>query len=379
MQFAAIGVLGWEMTGSSTFLGYLIFAQLAPLGLLSLIGGGLADTVDRTKLITVTQLWQMAWTLVAGFLLVDGSIGELTLLAVVFLLGIGQGIYAPVFTATLPLLAGESNVAAAAALNSVQMNVARVVGPAIGGVLVTTVGFDELFFLSGISSLGIIIVLRKIDFPESASQARSLSEKVLGGWKVVASSPQVGRPIKAMAAFAFVCLPFVGQLPAIADRNLGIDADSVSYAVFYSSFGVGALVGASLVSTVLLRFDRSHLLRLCLSGFALSLWALSSVRSYELGVPVVFTVGLFYFMVPTILAIEWQSHVAAEIRGRVSAVWILAFGGVVPIANLLGGPIAEYTSLQTLLTTGAMGSMAIAAHFQFAEGPVVDERAVSAA
>ena len=116
MQNTTLGVLAWELTGSSAYLGLLIFATLAPLAVLSLVGGSLADTVDRRKLLLSTQVWQMAWSFVLAAMVVDNQIGEGALLALVFIIGLGQGIYAPAFVSILPTLAGPGNMPAAIAI-----------------------------------------------------------------------------------------------------------------------------------------------------------------------------------------------------------------------------------------------------------------------
>ena len=121
LQTAALGVLGWKISESSAYLGAIIFAQLGPLGILSLIGGSLADTADRRILLLVTQAWQMIWTFVLAFLLLDGDIGRGTLLLIVFVIGLGQGLYAPALTSVIPAIAGERNLSAAIALNSMQV------------------------------------------------------------------------------------------------------------------------------------------------------------------------------------------------------------------------------------------------------------------
>ncbi len=132
MQTAALGVLAWEISGSSKYLGAIIFANLGPLALLSLLGGSLADTGNRRRILFLTQVWQLAWTIVLAVNVADGEIGQKTLLLIVFIIGLGQGIYAPTFTSVIPELAGRKNLQAAVALNSMSMNGARVVGPALG-------------------------------------------------------------------------------------------------------------------------------------------------------------------------------------------------------------------------------------------------------
>ncbi len=378
MQFAALGVLGWELTESSSFLGYLIFAQLAPLGFLSLLGGSLADTANRKSLLMVTQAWQMLWTLMLAGLLIDGEINETTLLFFVFIIGLGQGLYAPAFTSVLPLIAGERNLQAAVALNSVQVNGARVIGPAIGGFLTSQFGFAEVFAINGFSYLAVIVVLARLDIPNPTAVTRSFSDRIFGGVRIARQAPQIGRPIRLMALFALFCLPFIGQLPAIAEVNLGVDSRSSTYGWFYATFGLGALVGAIAVGTVFLQFPRPLLIRLSLLGFALSLFWLRSIDDITLAYPAIFLVALFYFTIPTALATHWQEHADSSIRGRIAALWVLSFGGVVPIGNLVGGQIAARASLDVLLLVGVMSAVALSAFGRIAEGDVVDESILNA-
>lgn len=374
MQFAALGILGWELTESSAFLGYIIFAQLAPLGFLSLLGGSLADTANRRVLLISTQGWQMVWTFVLAALLIDGEIGQVALLVLVFIIGLGQGMYAPAFTSILPLVAGEENLQPAVALNSVQVNGARVIGPAIGGVLASSLGFAEVFAINALTYTIVIAVIWRMDFPEStASSAASWSDRIFGGFRIVRRAPQVGRPILLMAIFAFFCLPFLGQLPAIAELNLDIDSKSTEYAWFYAVFGLGALLGAILVGTILLRYRKDYIIRGALLGFSGSLAWLTELTDTTFAYVAIFLVALFYFTLPTVFATLWQEHVDATIRGRVAAIWVLSFGGVVPIANLIGGRLAEATSLASLMYIGVIAAGALGLFARVKTGPVVDE------
>jgi MFS family permease len=373
MQTIAVGVLGWEITGSNSFLGQLIFAQLIPMAFLSLIGGSLADTMNRRILLTITQIWQMGFTLLLAALLLDGEIARTTLLGLVFITGLGQGIYAPVFNSVLPTLVGRENLTAAVSLNSVQVNAARIIGPAIGGVLVARFGFSEVFFLNGITYLAVIAAVLVTHFPDPATIVRPLKDRLLGGFVVAWRAPQVGRPLVIMTAFSLFCLPFVGQLPAIAEEQLGIDAESTTYGYFYAVFGVGALFGALMVGTVLLDRSKAVITRLTLALFGLSLAGLGTATSAPPGFVMIFFVALFYFALPTTLNTLWQQHVNDSVRGRVAALWVLSFGGTVPIANLIAGQVVELTSLRAVMYFGAAAAATMAIVVRLPSGPVVGE------
>ena len=372
MQQAALGVLAWELTESPTFLGMIIFAQLAPMSLLSLLGGTLADSFDRRRLLLATQVWQMGWSFVLAALVMDDHIGQQALLGLVFIMGLGQGIFAPVFTSVVPTLVGKENLQAAVALNSMQINGSRVIGPALGGYLVSLLGFAPVFALNAASYLFVIWALWVTMMPKpQGTQGASLTDRIFGGFKVAGRAPQVGRPILLMSLFTFFCLPFIGQMPAIAELNLGIDSESSDYGLFYACFGLGALAGTTLVGTALLRADRQKVARGTLAAFAVALALLSQTSDASLGYAVIFAVGLFYFILPTTLATMWQEHINDEIRGRVSALWTLSFGGTIPIANLVAGPLVEATSLELVLLGGSVSALMLAIGVRLVSGPPV--------
>lgn len=359
MQTAALGVLGWELTESSAFIGAIIFSQLLPLGALSLLGGSLADTVDRRTLLLVCQGWQMLFTFVLAVLLIDGEIAPPLLLFVVFIIGLGQGLYAPALTSVIPAIAGEKNLSAAIALNSMQTNGTRIVGPAIGGFLVTKWGYAEVFAINAASYLFVLFAIYRATIPPGTGTSRSFKERLLGGFTVAFRAPQVGRPLLMMCLFTFFCLPFIGQLPAIADVNLGIDPKSTTYGWLYAMFGLGGLTGAFLIGTVFLRTPSSRIAPVTLAAFSASLAWLTLVRDIGWAFVAIYLVGLFYFSLPTALATAWQEHVDSSIRGRVAALWVLAFGGTIPFANIIAGPLIEVTSLTLVLLFGAAVALAL--------------------
>lgn len=373
MQSTAIGVLAWEISESPRYLGFLIFAQLGPLGILSLLGGSLADTADRRVLLIATQAWQMVWSFVLAAMVLDDTIGRGQLLWLVFVIGLGQGIYAPTFTSVLPSLAGPNNLRAAISLNSMQVNLARVAGPAIGGWMTAAFGFALVFAINAGMYLVVIGAIAVTQIPAAVATVRSLRDRVLGGFSIAARAPQVGRPLLLMCLFALFCLPFIGQLPALAELNLGIDTRSQTYGWFYAAFGAGAFAGTALVGTVLLQVKRSVLVRRSLIGFGLSLTWLASIADVRIGYVAIFFVGLFYLILPTTLSTVWQEHVDDSVRGRIAALWVLSFGGTVPFANLIAGQLIEWTSLRPVLYGGAAIAVLLGLLYRLKSGPVVGE------
>src|SRR3954454_23802669 len=148
-QNIALGVLGYQLTKSAGFVALLGFAQLGPLLALALVGGYLADVIDRRRLLIVMQLEQLIFSIVLAFIAHDPKNASHTALVVcVLIIGIGNALSGPALAALLPTLVPRRDLAGAVSLQSVQMNLARVIGPALGGVLLPFLHYDGLFALN---------------------------------------------------------------------------------------------------------------------------------------------------------------------------------------------------------------------------------------
>ena len=373
MQQVVLGVFAWELTASSTFLGLVIFAQMFPMLLLSIVGGSLADTVDRRRLLLGTQAWQAVWGVVLAWQIWDDEIGRTSLLILVFVIGVGQALYAPAFTAVLPSLVGRENLSAAISLNSAQVNGSRVIGPAIGAWLASQYGFSEVMLINAATYLFVIGALLVVTIPAVRSKPASMGDRYFGGFRIARRSRQVGLPLVTMATFAALCLPFIGQMPALAELNLGVDPDSTAYGLLYACFGVGALVGAISVGTALAQVPKPLVVRATLALFAVSLAVLSLLRTEEPAFVAIFFVGLFYFTMPVALSTFLQQHLADEVRGRVMSLWTLAFGGVISISNFAMGAIVDATSVTTVIFAGAVVAGLLAVFVRLEPGDVVGE------
>src|SRR4030095_16354320 len=145
MQMVVLGALAYDLTDSSTFVGLMVFAQLGPLLLLSMVGGVLADRVDRRRLLIGVTSTQLVLALVLAAIVAPDEPNKVALLAVVFAIGVGQAIYGPTYAALLPQLVDRRDLAGAVSLNSTQMNASRVIGPVIGAFLYALIGAPAVF------------------------------------------------------------------------------------------------------------------------------------------------------------------------------------------------------------------------------------------
>lgn len=365
MQSVTLGAYALELSGSPTFLSLVLFAQLGPMLVLSVVGGALADVVDRRRLLVAAEVEQMLASAALALLVATGEPSQAALLAVVALIGTGSAIHLPAFSAVLPTLVDREDLAGAVSLNSTQMNVARVIGPALGGLSFAAFGAASVFALNAFTYLFVIAAVLAVRLPPVEALAGDIASgwrRLAGGFAVARRDPVVRRCLVTMAVFAFLCMPFIGQMPTVASRNLGIDPSSTAYGLLYTCFGLGAIVGAVSIGTFLAGWSRPRLVRQSLVGFAVSLGVFAALRAPAPAYAVAVVVGFFYFAMVTALSVVLQERLADAVRGRVMALWMMAFGGTIPLGLLVAGPLAERTSISLVMGYGVVAALALAAY-----------------
>jgi MFS family permease len=361
MQTLVLGAYAYQLTGSSTFVGLLTFAQLGPLLLLSLFGGLIADALDRRKLLIALQLEQAAFSLVlAAVVGWSDNPSRLALFSAVLAVGIGNALNMPAWSAVLPALVGRQNLAGAISLNSTQVNLSRVIGPAIAGALFPIIGPAWIFVINAATYLFVVAALLTVRLPKVPKSAESGLRGFVMGFRVAQANPVVGRILVVLPIYSFFCLPFVSLFPAIAAGDLGFDTASFAYGALYAVFGVGAALGALSTGTVLVGADKKQLTRVGFVGFAITIAALGVVREPLLAYPVVFVLGAFYFGTTTSMMTVLQETVDDSVRGRVMALWFMGFGGTVPLGGLVFGPILDATNDTVVLGIAAVVSLLLA-------------------
>jgi predicted MFS family arabinose efflux permease len=274
----------------------------------------------------------------------------------VLAVGIGQAIYAPAYSALLPSMVTRANLPAAISLNSAQMNGSRVIGPAIGGLLLHAVGPSWVFAGNAATYIAIMVALLLVTLPPVTPYDEPGTHglrQLTVGVRVARQDRVVGRCLVTIFLFSAFALTFVGQLSVVAEENFGIKADSAGYGLLYATFGVGALFGALSIGTVLAGQSRPRMVRVGMFGYAVVLAVFALLRAPALAFPVVAVLGFFYFAMVTSLNTALQERLDNAVRGRVMALWIMGFGGTVGLGNLVAGSIIDATSVTAVLLVNA--------------------------
>jgi MFS family permease len=365
MQNFTLAAYGWDLTHSAAYVGLLGFAQLGPILLLSTVGGVLADAFDRRRVIVLMQFGQLVGSLVLALLATAGHPSTLALFLCVLAIGVFNALNAPAMIAVIPNLVPREDLTGAISLQSMQMNASRVVGPALAGVIYAGSGAATVFALNAATYLFAVAGVVIAKFPsrvENAPTPEAGLRRLVSGFQIAWADRLVRRILVTVTTFSFFSLSFIYLMPTLASENLGMKTKSIAYALLFAAFALGAALGALSIGTVLVRRSKPRIVRVGLASFGVLLTAFALARSASVAYPIAFAVGLSYFAVITSLSTMLQAHLTDEVRGRVMAIWMMAFGGTVPVGVLAAGAVAEATSITAVVLTGAIVALLLAVY-----------------
>ena len=348
----------WLMTSltSSTLLVALVeTAGSLPIVLLAIPSGAFADLIDRRRLLLITQTWMLVVAATLGILTVSGRTTPLLLLTLAFALGLGAAANAPAWEAITPELVTRDQLPAAITLGAVAFNIARAIGPALGGLLVAAVGSGAVFLLNAVSFLGVIIVLYRWRRPVEKSSLPP--EHVLGalraGLRYVWHTPAIQAVLVRAATFILCASALWALLPLVARRELGLSA--AGYGVLLGCLGLGGVTGASLLPNVRKRISTDTLVIAATLIFASVTIVLGYVHITIVVGGSLFAGGIAWMALLSTFNVAAQTATAAWVRARVLGVYMLAFFGGWAFGSALWGWIAGRAGISLTLLIAAVG------------------------
>jgi predicted MFS family arabinose efflux permease len=362
MQALAQGWLVYTMTNSALLLGLDAFLATGPMLLFSLFGGVIADRIDRRKVLMISQWAQMTFALVLALLIYLKAVKIWHILVMSFLTGSAQSFSGPAYASLLPLLVRREDVPNAVAMNSMQFNLARVIGPALGGVVFALFGAAACFLFNGVSFLAVIAAYMVMKMPalKPAAVKRSVFAEMKDGFTFVTSSRTL--LLLTFLAFAgtFFGMPLFTMLPVVAKQfHMGARGLSLLQAVY----GAGSVVGALFIAATSHARKKGRLALLLQLAFAVLLVAFgfsthlvpSMFFGFFAGACVVGVVALYSSLV--------QLATDDAMRGRVMSIFMLAFRGGMPLGSLMAGVVIERWSLTSALAMNGVMLAVIAGYF----------------
>lgn len=350
MQTLAQAWLVYSLTGSAFLLGFDGFLSTGPMLLFSLFGGVVADRMARKKIMMASQIAQGTFALVLAVLIWTHAVKIWHVFLLSFLTGSAQSFSGPAYISLLPLLVKREDVPNAVAMNSMQFNLARVIGPAIGGLVFASIGAAWCFFINGISFGAVIIALLMIRMPpvQDQSARRSVLADMREGFLFVRHRRTLQLLTFLSFAGTFLGMPLFTMLPVVAKRIF--DLGPRGLALLQADYGVGSVVGALFVASSSYAAKKGKLALLLQFAFAVTLVAFGLSRNLGASLVIAFIAGTCIVGVISLYSSLVQLITSDAMRGRVMSIFMLAFRGGMPLGNLLAGWVAQRWSITAALS-----------------------------
>ena len=354
MQTVGAAWLMTSLTASTTYVALIQTAAALPFFLLALPAGSIGDIFDRRKLILGTEIWMAA----VGILLAAAAIAHWMtpwlLLVLTLALSLGDAVEAPAWRAIFPELVPKEILAPALVLNGIEFNLARAVGPGLGGLIIAVAGVGTAFVLNAASFVGVIFVIASWKRPSRVSKlpAETVRGATFAAVRYVRYSPSIRTLLVRSSCVIFFSSAFWALLPAIA-RSLS--KSSVGFGLLLAFFGLGAVLGAVVLQRARSFLSLENLLSVSTAIFAAIVLATGALKSLALlsvlmlfgGAAWIGFMGLFNTAIQD-LAPEW-------VRARVMAVYLFTFQGSIAAGSAIWGIAAAHTSAQHALLFSSAG------------------------
>lgn len=362
MQKLAQSWLVFELTNSPWALALDAFLGEIPIFLFSLIGGVVADRMDRRKLLLVSQFIQMSCALVLAAILFRGTVEVEFIYLLSFIVGTAQAFGGPAYQSIIPSLVPTDDLQNAIALNSIQFNLARVVGPALGGIAMAQFGAAWCFTLNGLSFIAVIITLFMLParLPLNAKKESPMAA-MKGGLSFVRDREGMLGLITLAFLMTLLGLPLITFLPVVARDVLHLGADA--YSTLLSVSGLGSVMGALIVASLnnVKHKGQAALLILTLLGGLTIAFAASKV--FWLSCVILFLGGAALIAVFALVTSLVQLQTTDDMRGRVMSVYNVAFRGGMPFGNLTSGRLMEVMGAPVVLAVNGGLLIVLAVYF----------------
>ncbi len=358
LQAVAASWLMLELTGSPLWVGAMAASTTLPLLFLALPAGAMADLIERRRIVLSSQMVMGAAALSMAVLWYADLASPGGLLGLGLVMGVGVAFNLPAWQSMVPELVPRGLVASAVALNSVAFNVARAVGPALGGAIVALAGPGLAFALNALSYLGVITVLALLRFEDHGDDAgRSLSAAIGLGVRFARFTPPLRRLLAVAAGFAITSAVVQSLLPNLIDEVFR--GGATAYGLLLGAMGVGALAGAFSRAPVAERLGGRHV-PASIAGFGLAGLATGLAPRVELAAVSMFVAGVFWVWTLSTLNATVQLLVPGWVRGRAASLYTLAFVGILPLGSLLAGVIGDLFTTPVAYVTLSLGTLALA-------------------
>ncbi len=348
----------WLMTSltlSPMMVALLHTAASLPMFLLALPAGAIADMLDRRKILLFTQGWMLASAAVLCVVTALGVITPWLLLILTFALGVGAAMNAPAWQSTIPEFVPAANIPAAVALTGLGLNLARAVGPAIGGAIVKGVGAWAVFLLNAASFLGVIVVLFcwRGTSEQKPSPASPVMSNIGEGIQYALHEPGLRAVLVRVSLFVPFASALWALVPLLARHDLALNCSD--YGALFGCLGIGSVMGALFLPKLRCHFATDTLVGSATILFAAATAALAEVRHFGLLCLVLMVGGMAWITLMSAFNVATQMAVPSWIRARARALYLLVFHGCMTVGGVFWGVLTEHAGVSASLLGAAAG------------------------
>jgi MFS family permease len=354
MQNVGAGWLMTQLTLSPLMVGLVQAAQMLPVFLVILPAGALADMVDRRRFLLVTQGWMVLASGLLGIVTLWGHVTPWMLLLFTFALGLGAVMNDPAWQAITPEIVSTAQHAPAVALNSVGFNVARAVGPALGGLVIAAAGSGVAFLLNAASFFGVIFFLYRWKRPhvEHVETGR-VTDAIRAGLRHVRQTPAVQCVLIRTGAFSLAASSLLALLPILARPH-----GAPGYGLSLGSFGLGALAGAAALPRLRSRLSVDALIAFAIVLFAAMTFAAGRVQAFEWFGLILFASGTAWIGILACLNVAAQTMSPSWLRARALSMYLLVLQGGMALGSAAWGALASKIGVPATLAWSAVALLA---------------------
>jgi predicted MFS family arabinose efflux permease len=369
MQEIAQNWLVLQITNSPFLLGLDAFLGDIPIFMFSLVGGVIADRMDRRKLLIISQLVQMASALTLAFLIATNRIQIWHILLSSFVVGTAQSFGGPAYSALVPSLVEKEDLPNAIALNSIQFNLARVIGPVLGGLALKYVGSAWCFGLNSLSFVAVIISLLQLHINFKPPHT---GDSILTGMKQGISFVRKQGAMETLILIAFcmtaLAIPMITFLPVFA-KNV-FHQNEMTYTLFLAASGLGSITGALTVASLGNIHNKGRIALTMLMALGAGITGFSLSHSVALSCILLFISGAVLMCAFAMISSLVQLITPNDMRGRVMSVYNVAFRGGMPFGSVTTGWLVPIFTAPSVLSVNGLVLLSLGAYFLFVQRKV---------
>ena len=332
-------------------------ASALPFFLFALPAGAIGDILDRRKLILYTETWMFAVALTVAVLTLSGSISPLLLLILTFALSAGDAFETPTWRAALPEVVPKEDLQAASALNGIEFNFARAVGPGLAGLVVAAAGVGTAFLLNAASFVGVIVVIArwKRPVPKRTAPPERLVGGTVAGIRYIRYSPAIRNLLFRAGFVIFFATALTALLPLIA-RD--VKNSPIIFGILLGCFGLGAVLGAVLMQRARVRWSAEKIVFAGVAIYGLATIAASTFRALPALCPAMFIAGSAWIMFVSLVNVLILNQAPDWVRARVLSISTLVIQGAVAAGGAAWGAIAAHLGLRAALLVAGGATIA---------------------